>query len=128
QTGDIIEIDTTPFCKPIIGIIYNHVNVGEKGWRVDCCNQWLIYEDNKIYRSQPFLQFSSWCGNTICFDLNARFEFQAIRLANFHKAEMDKEWMLRLSNAVKKKGFFDFLFKTTLDEIKRERLGLAKLY
>ena len=126
QTGDIIEIDAMPFCKPIIGIIYDHVNVGEKGWRDDCCNQWLIYEDNKICRSQPFLQFSSWCGNTICFDLNARFEFQAIRLANFHKAEIDKEWMLRLSNAIKNKGFFDFLFKTTMDEKKRECLGLAK--
>lgn len=128
QTGDIIEIDAIPFFKPVIGVIFNHANVGEKGWRDDCCNQWVIFEKESSWHSQGLIQFSSWCGNSICFKLNARFQFQAIRRAHYYKKEIvkEKEWILRLSELVKKEGFFDLLFETTIDEEKLKRLGLVK--
>lgn len=128
QTGDIIEIDATPFLKPVIGVIFNHANVGERGWRDGCCNQWMIFEKEPNCRSQGLIQYSSWCGNSICFKLNARFEFQAIRMAYFYKGEIakEKEWILRLSDLVKKEGFFDFLFENTFDKKMFKELGLVK--
>lgn len=128
RTGDIIEIEANPFFKPVIGVIFNHANVGEKGWRDDCCNQWVIFEKEPSWHSQGVIQFSSWCGNSICFKLNARFQFQAIRMAHYYKKEIvkEKEWILRISDLVKKEGFFDLLFETTIDEEKHKKLCLVK--
>ena len=60
----------------------------------------MIFEEERSWRPQGLIQESSWCGNTICFGLNAKFAFQAIRMAHFYNGDIpkEKEWILRLSN------------------------------
>lgn len=128
QTDDIIEIDATPFCKPVLGVILNYANVGEKGWRDDCCNQWVIFEEERSWRCQGLIQESSWCGNVICFKLNAKFLFQAIRMVHLYNGDIpkEKEWILRLSNLAKKVDN-NFSFHPYDNKKELEKIGIFKV-